>query len=132
MHYGDAYLDNMGWRKSEKQRLGATIVSELKCCKRCPAFATCTTKGECCPECEWFDPIDNVCMAVPEKTKEEPLKSEEIEPSKDDAEVDPVTFLWEDDDDDDDLSGLPPERDTSDDEDDDDEDSFGFDDDDDW
>jgi hypothetical protein len=130
MHYGDAYLDNMGWRNSEKRRLGATIVSELKCCKRCGAFTTCTTKGECCPECEWFDPIDNLCMAIPEKTTEELPKSDEIEPAESDAEVDPVTFLWEDDDEDEDLSGLPPEREAGD-EDDEDDDSFGFDDDDD-
>jgi len=111
--------------------LGATIVSELKCCKRCGAFTTCTTKGECCPECEWFDPIDNLCMAIPEKTVEKPLKSDDIGETGDSTEVDPETFLFEDDDEDDDVSGLPPERESSDD-DDDDEDSFAFDDDDDW
>ena len=100
-------------------------MSELKCCKRCGAFATCTTKGECCPECEWFDPIDNVCMAVPER-KKKPQRSAET--SSDDFEVDPDTFLFEDDDEDEDLSDLPPERESNDDEDDD----FGFDDDDDW
>ena len=91
-------------------------MSELKCCKRCGAFTTCTTKGECCPECEWFDPIDNVCMAIPE-TKVKPLKPDvEV---KDDFDVDPDTFLFEDDDEDEDLSDLPPERESSDDDDDD-------------
>ena len=47
---------------------------------------------------------------------------------KDDFEVDPDTFLFEDDDEDEDLSDLPPERESSDDS----EDDFGFDDDDDW
>ncbi|MHA2396173.1 MAG: hypothetical protein ACXAC0_05665, partial [Candidatus Thorarchaeota archaeon] len=68
-------------------------MSELKCCKRCGAFTTCTTKGECCPECEWFDPIDNLCMAIPE-TKIKPLK-QTVE-VKDDFDVDPDTFLFED------------------------------------
>ena len=104
--------------------LGATIVSELKCCKKCGAFTTCTTKGECCPECEWFDPIDNICMAIPEQKKAKPQKMED-EVSIESDDVDPDTFLFEDDDEDDDLSDLPPERDS------DDEDSFGFDDDDD-
>ena len=98
-------------------------MSELKCCKRCGAFTTCTTKGECCPECEWFDPIDNLCMAIPEKTEVKSPKrvDEEVEVVIDD--VDPDTFLFEDDDDDDD-SDLPPERETSSDD--------SFDDDDDW
>ncbi len=105
--------------KSEKRRLGATIVSELKCCKRCGAFTTCTTKGECCPECEWFDPIDNLCMAIPLKTKPKPLKTDDKEEDAETVEVDPDTFLFEDDDDDDDDSDLPPERESSDDDDDD-------------
>ena len=103
----------------EKQRLGATIVSELKCCKRCGAFTTCTTKGECCPECEWFDPIDNVCMAVPEKKKTKSLKRNEGDEDTDSVEVDPDTFLFEDDDEEEDDSDLPPERESSDDDDDD-------------
>jgi hypothetical protein len=100
-------------------------VSELKCCKRCGAFTTCTTKGECCPECEWFDPIDNVCMAIPE-TKAKPLKQDDE--VKDDFDVDPETFLFEDDDEDEDLNDLPPERESNDDS----EDDISFDDDDDW
>ncbi|MHA2353258.1 MAG: hypothetical protein ACXABX_09080 [Candidatus Thorarchaeota archaeon] len=100
-------------------------MSELKCCKRCGAFTTCTTKGECCPECEWFDPIDNLCMAIPE-TKIKPLK-QTVE-VKDDFDVDPDTFLFEDDDEDEDLSDLPPERESSEDSDDD----IGIDDDADW
>ncbi|MHA1963110.1 MAG: hypothetical protein ACXACG_04055 [Candidatus Thorarchaeota archaeon] len=95
-------------------------MSELKCCKRCGAFTTCTTKGECCPECEWFDPIDNLCMAIPEKKKAKSLKRDD---AKENDDVDPDTFLFEDDDEEDDDSDLPPERESSDD------DSF---DDDDW
>ena len=104
--------------KSEKRRLGATIVSELKCCKRCGAFTTCTTKGECCPECEWFDPIDNLCMAIPlKKEKAKSLKRDDADGETEAAEVDPDTFLFEDDDEDDDDSDLPPERESSDDDD---------------
>ncbi|MFW9975780.1 MAG: hypothetical protein ACFFDQ_10965 [Candidatus Thorarchaeota archaeon] len=112
-------------------------MSELKCCKRCGAFITCTTKDECCPECEWFDPIDNLCMAVPDKKSTRPEKPEGNEPQEGETEVDPDTFLFEDDDEDEDLTGLPPERDSSDDEDEDDDfdadededDDFDFDDD---
>lgn len=91
--------------------LGARIVSELKCCKRCGAFTTCTTKGECCPECEYFDPIDNLCMAIPEKKKDKLVRSEEPK------EIDPDTYLFEDDDEEDDTTDLPPERESSDDDD---------------
>jgi hypothetical protein len=127
VHHGEVYLGNL-WNHMLETALGATIVSELKCCKKCGAYLTCTTKGECCPECQWFDPIDNVCMAIPDRKKS---KSSKIDDEELDDEVDPDTFLFEDDDEDDDLSDLPPERD-SDDEDDEDEDSFDFDDDDDW
>jgi hypothetical protein len=123
VHHGEVYLGNLRNRILEIA-LGAGIVSELKCCKRCGAFTTCTNKGECCPECEWFDPIDNVCMAVPLK-KAKPQK-EEMNAGLESDDVDPDTFLFEDDDEDDDLSDLPPERDS-----DDDDDDFGFDDDDD-
>ncbi|MFW9788858.1 MAG: hypothetical protein ACFFE2_13095 [Candidatus Thorarchaeota archaeon] len=101
-------------------------MSELKCCKKCGAFITCTTKGECCPECEWFDPIDNVCMSLPKAKREKPMKRDEEDQDEFD-DVDPETFLFEDDDEDDDFSDLPPERESEDD----DEDDFGFDDDDD-
>ena len=110
--------------KWEKRRLGATIVSELKCCKRCGAFTTCTTKGECCPECEWFDPIDNLCMAIPLKTKPKTPKIEDTGEEAETVEVDPDTFLFEDDDEEDDDSDLPPERESG--------DKDSFDDDDDW
>lgn len=78
-------------------------MSELKCCKRCGAFLTCDHKGECCVECEYFDPIDMICIAGPEK-KAKPTKEETSK------EVDPDTFLFEDDEEDEDLSDLPPER----------------------
>ncbi len=82
-------------------------MSELKCCKLCGAFHTCDHKGECCPECEHYDPLDNLCMASHLKKKaKRNAKSEER-----DEEVDPDTFLFDDDDDDeDDESDLPPER----------------------
>ena len=101
-------------------------MSELKCCKRCGAFLTCEHKGECCVECDYFDPLDVLCMAGPEK-KAKPQK-EEIE-----VEVDPETYLFEEDDEEDDLIDLPPERELNDDNDavDDDED-FDIEDDDDW
>ena len=83
-------------------------MSELKCCKRCGAFLTCDHKGECCVECEHFDPLDILCMAGPER------KTTNIEPIEEDDEIDPATFLFEDDDDDEeDLSDLPPERDAN-------------------
>ncbi len=70
-------------------------MSELKCCKLCGAFSTCTNKGECCPECEYFDAVDAVCMAIksPSKASKKPIT---IEENADD--VDPETFLFEDDD----------------------------------
>ncbi len=40
-------------------------LSGLKCCKRCGNYFRCTTKKECCPECEYFDPEDSVCLYVP-------------------------------------------------------------------
>ena len=94
-------------------------MSELKCCKRCGAFKTCDHKGECCVECEYFDPVDIICMAPPE------VKTKKVEEVVEDDEIDPATFLFEDDDDEEDLSDLPPERDA-------DESEVSFDDDDDW
>lgn len=101
-------------------------MSELKCCKRCGAFTTCTTKGECCPECEWFDSIDNLCMAIPEKKTAKSQKRDDAEDESETVEVDPDTFLFEDDDEEEDDSDLPPERESSD------EESSGSDVDDDW
>ena len=121
-------MGNLGNRILEIA-LGAATVSELKCCKKCGAYLTCTTKGECCPECEWFDPIDNICMALPNRKKPKTAKPEEEDELATD-DVDPETFLFEDDDEDDDLSDLPPERD-ADEEDEDEDDDFAFDDDDD-
>ncbi|MGY5858783.1 MAG: hypothetical protein RTU63_05400 [Candidatus Thorarchaeota archaeon] len=83
-------------------------MSELKCCKRCGAFKTCDHKGECCVECEHFDPIDILCMAGP--MVKEAAKVDKID-VEDDEEVDPATFLFEDDDEEEDLSDLPAERD---------------------
>lgn len=81
-------------------------MSELKCCKLCGAFYTCDHKGECCPECEHFDPVDILCMAGHLKKR--------IKKSADTAKgdgVDPETFLFEDDDDEEiDEESLPPER----------------------
>ncbi len=94
-------------------------MTELKCCNRCGAFATCDHKGECCVECEFFDPVDMICMAGPEK------KVTKVKSTNEDKEIDPATFLWNDDDDDDDDSDLPPERDA-------DSSSSNLDDDDDW
>lgn len=51
-----------------------------------------------------------LCMAGPEK------KTQQLERTEQDKEIDPATFLFEDDDDDDDdTSDLPPERDADDD-----------------
>jgi hypothetical protein len=102
----DAYLGIFGISMYQI-RLRCQIVSELKCCKRCGAFLTCEHKGECCVECDYFDPVDVLCMAGPEK-KPKPQK-EEME-----VEVDPETFLFEEDEEDDDVSDLPPERDLAD------------------
>ncbi|MFW9912791.1 MAG: hypothetical protein ACFFEU_09980 [Candidatus Thorarchaeota archaeon] len=82
-------------------------MSELKCCKLCGAFYTCDHKGECCPECEHYDPLDNLCMAshLKKKAKRDATLEERNE------DIDPDTFLFEDDDDeDDDDDDLPPER----------------------
>ena len=43
-------------------------------------------------------------MAIPEK------KTQQIESTEQEKEIDPVTFLFEDDDEDEDTSNLPPER----------------------
>lgn len=73
-------------------------MSELKCCKRCGAFYTCTHKGECCPECEYFDPIDHICLAV-----DEPIPVKKPQARNQFEDVDPETFLFEDDEDDEDF-----------------------------
>ena len=105
--HGHAYLDIFQIYIS-KLLSGEKIVSELKCCKRCGAFLTCDHKGECCVECEHFDPMDILCMAGPEVKAAAPVESLAV----DDEEVDPATFLFEDDDEEEeDLSDLPPERD---------------------
>ncbi len=66
--------------------------SELKCCKKCGAIYTCNHKGECCPECHYFDPEDVLCMAV-----ERQKKPKKVAPSREEAEEqDPETFLFED------------------------------------
>lgn len=66
-------------------------MSELKCCQKCGAFTTCTHKGECCPECDYFDPIDQICMLVQVKKRTKRVEAEES------PEIDPETFLFEDD-----------------------------------
>lgn len=74
-------------------------MSELKCCNLCGAFYTCKNKGECCPECEYFDSIDSVCMAVKgsKKVQVKPVSNEQ------NGDVDPETFLFDDDEEDDDT-----------------------------
>jgi len=79
-------------------------VSELKCCKICGAFLTCERKGECCPECQYFDESDMLCLApdaLKKKAKKAKPVSEEVNSSEED-DVDPETFLFEDDDDEED------------------------------
>ncbi|TFG07681.1 hypothetical protein EU538_08435 [Candidatus Thorarchaeota archaeon] len=106
-------------------------MSELKCCKLCGAFKTCTHKGECCIECRYFDPVDMICLAPLKKKKqaEENGSHDEVTYSSDG--IDPQTFLFEDDEDlfDDDEEEELEEADFYDDED----EYDGFDDsDDDW
>jgi hypothetical protein len=100
------------------------VVSELKCCKLCGAFLTCETKGECCPECQYFDEVDNLCLA-PEALKKS-KKAKESETGPEPEEVDPETFLFEDDEEEEeeeeDISS-----DNDDDDDDFDDDDFGMD-----
>ncbi len=92
----------------------------MKCCKICGAFLTCENKGECCPECQYFDETDNICLA-PEKLK----KTKKAKPVKKPDEVDPETFLFEDDEEEEDAD-IDEEDDFDDDEDFDDEDDFGM------
>lgn len=73
-------------------------MSELKCCKLCGAFTTCQTKNECCPECQYFDEIDSICLAPDELKKAKGKAKAVIEKVE---EVDPETFLFDDDDEDD-------------------------------
>ncbi|MHA1576838.1 MAG: hypothetical protein ACTSU3_05705 [Candidatus Thorarchaeota archaeon] len=72
-------------------------MSELKCCKLCGAFSTCTDKKACCPECQYFDETDNICLAPDEmkKAKRKPA----VVIVEDTGDVDPETFLFEDDED---------------------------------
>ena len=75
----------------------------LKCCKICGAFLTCNHKGECCPECSYFDEKDYLCLApeqLKKAAKSKKVKSE-VEETFEDDEVDPETFLFEDDEDED-------------------------------
>lgn len=97
-------------------------MSELKCCKLCGSFLTCDHKGECCPECQYFDETDNICLA-PESLKKAIKKSkpsEEVE-EPDDDEI----FLFEDDEEEEDFL-------VDDDDDDEDFDDFDFDEEDEW
>lgn len=81
-------------------------------------------------ECDYFDPVDIICMAGPERKPTSPQK-DSIEETEE--EIDPATFLFEDDDEDEDLSDLPPERDADDDDEDEDDNDFDFEEeDDDW
>jgi len=81
----------------EKENQQVLAVSELKCCKLCGAFLTCDDKKSCCPECQFFDETDNVCLAPDEmkKAKRKPVAVV----TEDVGEVDPETFLFDDDDD---------------------------------
>lgn len=77
----------------------------LKCCKICGAFLTCNHKGECCPECSYFDEKDYLCLAPEQMKKAANAKKQKTteEEITDEDEVDPETFLFEDDDEDEDL-----------------------------
>jgi hypothetical protein len=88
-------------------------VSELKCCKRCGAFYTCTHKGQCCPECQWYDPTDNLCLALPERKK---AKRREVG-DEEEPELDPETYLFEDDDEEEEDLGISDDEDFDEDED---------------
>ena len=72
------------------------IVSELKCCKLCGAFLTCDHKSECCPECQYFDESDMVCLAPESLKKKAARKSKAAEEIVEDI-VDDDTFLFDDD-----------------------------------
>ncbi|MCK5240506.1 MAG: hypothetical protein KAR33_13195 [Candidatus Thorarchaeota archaeon] len=78
-------------------------MSELKCCRICGAFLTCDRKGECCPECQYFDESDMLCLA-PDALKKQAKKAKVVvvEEDVEDDDVDPETFLFEDDDEDED------------------------------
>ncbi|MHA1908330.1 MAG: hypothetical protein ACW98Y_13610 [Candidatus Thorarchaeota archaeon] len=82
------------------------MTTELKCCKICGAFLTCDRKGECCPECQYFDESDMLCLAPDalkkKAKKEKPVVVKDVE-MDDDDDVDPETFLFEDDDEEDDV-----------------------------
>ncbi len=77
-------------------------MSELKCCRICGAFLTCDRKGECCPECQYFDESDMLCLAPDALKRQAKKKVVEVEEEAGDDEVDPETFLFEDDDEDED------------------------------
>ena len=87
----------------------------LKCCRLCGAFLTCNHKGECCPECSYFDEKDYLCLApdqLKKAAKSKKIKTEEEE-LDDIDDVDPETFLFEDDDED--LDDLDDDEDSYDD-----------------
>ncbi len=90
-------------------------MSELKCCKICGAFLTCTRKGECCPECQYFDESDMLCLApdaLKKKIKKaKPPVEEEVLTIVEEDDVDPETFLFEDDDEDDDEDDITDDED---------------------
>lgn len=84
--------------KKKKLRIQQVLtVSELKCCKLCGAFSTCEDKKACCPECQFYDETDNVCLAPDEmkKAKRKPA----VVVVEETGDVDPETFLFEDDED---------------------------------
>ena len=95
--YAEVYLGII--KKIEKGNSKVLAVSELKCCKLCGAFLTCEDKKSCCPECQFFDETDNVCLAPDEMKKAKRKPAVVVIEDVGEVEVDPETFLFEDDDD---------------------------------
>jgi hypothetical protein len=79
------------------------LSSELKCCELCEAYATCDHKGECCPECSYYDPEEHVCMATHKPKPSEAKKTRATTYTNDELDVDEATFLFEDDEDEEDF-----------------------------
>ena len=77
--------------------------NELKCCELCEAYSTCEHKGECCPECSYFDAEEHLCMATHKPKPSEAKRARTVSYDEEDADIDEATFLFEDDEDEEDF-----------------------------
>ncbi len=86
------------------------VTQELKCCRLCGAFNTCNHKGECCPECQYFDEEDYLCLAPETLKKKRKRRTRVVAANAEADDVDPGVFFFEDDEEEEEEEELAPEE----------------------